>query len=206
MLSRNHGFRHGLKLLVAIASVFDACLATSHLKVETTVGTVYGLINGTTPNVAQFLGVPYAEPPLGALRWAPPTVKSPIKSIDATAFSPSCPQYGSSSPSVYSVDGRGFLLTSGKTSEDCLTLNIWAPATAVGSHFEKLPVIVWIYGGGFQAGGGDIPYQIPSQWVQRSQAHIVVGIKYMTQDLSPYILLIVLVTVLISLVSQMQQD
>lgn len=71
------------------------------------------------------------------------------------------------------MDVREFLI-SGPTSEDCLTLNIWKPLI---SHGKALPVIVWIYGGGFQTGGGEIAYQIPTQWVERSQKHIVVGIK-----------------------------
>lgn len=163
--------------LLAVVSLLDTCLAVTSLRVDTTVGTVYGLINGTTPNVAQFLGIPFAEPPVGELRWSPPTVKSPVSRIDATSFSPSCPQYESSIPSTYNIDSRGFLITPGKTSEDCLTLNIWAPVTTQGNCTQKLPVIVWIYGGSFQTGGGETAYQIPSQWVQRSQSHIVVGIK-----------------------------
>ena len=167
----------GLHLLLLASSTLKACIAANPLRVDTTVGTVYGLINGTTPHVAQFLGIPYAEPPVGGLRWTAPTAKSPVNSIDATRFSPSCPQYESSIPSVYDIDGRNFLI-SGPTSEDCLTLNIWAPLAPSRNCTEKLPVIVWIYGGGFQTGGGEIGYQIPSQWVQRSQEHIVVGIKY----------------------------
>ena len=176
MLPRNFGVQRGLEFLLAAASILKICAAVNSLRVDTTVGTVYGLINGTTPNVAQFLGIPYAEPPVGSLRWLPPTTKSPMASIDATAFSPSCPQYESAIPSVYDIDSRNFLISS-PTSEDCLTLNIWAPVTSKSNCTDKLPVLVWIYGGGFQTGGGEIGYQIPSQWVQRSQEHIVVGIK-----------------------------
>jgi carboxylesterase type B len=185
MMCRKHSWGSALEFLLTASSVFDACLASNPLKVDTTVGPVYGLINGTTPSVAQFLGIPFAQPPIDQLRWAPPTAKLPVSSIDATQFSPSCPQYESTIPSVYNIDSRNFLITRGKTSEDCLTLNIWAPVGAVGKQIEKLPVVVWIYGGGFQTGGGEIGYQIPSQWVQRSQAHIVVGIKYIHRSLDP---------------------
>ncbi|KAL3422141.1 chlorogenic acid esterase precursor [Phlyctema vagabunda] len=163
--------------LVPIAFILQSCNAVSTLRVNTTVGTVYGLINGTTPDVAQFLGVPFAEPPIQERRWLPAIPKSPVGDIDATEFGPSCPQYESAYQSVYSVDGREFLI-SGPTSEDCLTLNIWAPVTSPGNLTEKLPVLVWIYGGGYQTGGGEIGYQIPSQWIQRSQKHIFVGINY----------------------------
>lgn len=171
-----------VRLLLTTLSI-KACFAISSLRVETTVGTVYGLINGTTSHVAQFLGIPYAEPPIGSLRWLPPTIKAPVSYIDATSFSPSCPQYESAISSVYNIDARNFLI-SGPTSEDCLTLNVWAPFGEKRSQNEScsdgekgLPVLVWIYGGGFQTGGGEIGYQIPSNWVERSQGHIVVGIK-----------------------------
>jgi hypothetical protein len=70
---------------LAYAALISSCLAVSSLKVDTTVGTVYGLVNGTTPNVAQLLGIPYAEPPVGARRWLPPTANLPVSSIDATS-------------------------------------------------------------------------------------------------------------------------
>ncbi|KAH8665915.1 Alpha/Beta hydrolase protein [Tricladium varicosporioides] len=173
-----NSFSHrGLQSSLVGAWFVRTCIAVNSLIVGTTVGTVYGLINGTTPNVAQFLGIPYAEPPVGPRRWLPAVSKAPVGIIDATSISPACPQFESTITSVYNVDARNFLI-SGPTSEDCLTLNIWAPVTSASNCSEKLPVLVWIYGGGFQTGGGRIGYQIPSQWVQRSQQHIVVGINY----------------------------
>ena len=97
-------------------------------------GPVQGL---TTGDVAQFRGIPYAAPPVGALRWRPPA-KPPIwnGTRNATAFRPACPQQFSAYP----------------VSEDCLTLNIYAPAKATAT--AKLPVMVWIHGGGFISGSG----------------------------------------------------
>ena len=76
---------------------------------------------------------------------------------------------------------------SGDYSEDCLTLSVYAPyPTGKSSQIRLkrksagLPIIVWIYGGGFNAGGENITYQIPTQWVQRSESHIVVTINYRT--------------------------
>jgi acetylcholinesterase len=162
--------------ILIFAILANACAAVKSLDIKTGVGTIHGFVNSTTPNVAQFLGIPFAEPPVGPLRWLPSTVKAPVDSIDAKRFSPSCPQFESSIPTVLSVDARGFLI-SGPTSEDCLTLNIWAP---MGENCpEKLPVLVWIYGGSFQTGGGQTEYQIPANWVEKSQGHIVVGIKYL---------------------------
>jgi carboxylesterase type B len=162
--------------LLATALVLRTCVAVDSLRIDTTVGTVYGLINGTHPDVTQFLGISFAEPPTGDLRWMPSIAKSPVNTIDATKFSPSCPQYDTSIPSVYEIDSRDFLI-SGPTSENCLTLSIWAPYASKTNYTEKLPVLVWIYGGGQLTGGTHIEYQIPTPWVQRSQAHIVVQIK-----------------------------
>ncbi|KAK0125034.1 hypothetical protein ONS96_008900 [Cadophora gregata f. sp. sojae] len=146
----------GLLRILFTVLTFQACLAISSLRVDIT-----------------FLGIPFAEPPTGDRRWTPFVAKTPAGDIDATSLSPSCPQYDTSIPSTYEIDARDFLI-SGPTSEDCLTLSIWAPLTAANNCSEKLPVIVWIYGGGQLTGGAQIEYQIPTPWVQRSQEHILV--------------------------------
>jgi acetylcholinesterase len=66
-----------------------------------------------------------------------------------------------------------------KTSEDCLSLALWTPTGA--DKGSKLPVILFMTGGGFGSGGIDIPYQLPHHWVQRTQQHIVVTIKYVAR-------------------------
>jgi acetylcholinesterase len=157
------------------------------LVVNTTSGPIVGLINGTTPDVTQFLGVPFAKPPTGSLRFTLPLTAAKVNStIDATQYPLACPQYESASKSVPSVDARGFLITRGATSEDCLKASIWDSSPAVpgsgGSSSsrssKKVPIIAWIYGSGFNAGGTNISIQIPSNWVQRSQKHIVISIQY----------------------------
>ncbi|KAL9095027.1 MAG: hypothetical protein Q9165_002629 [Trypethelium subeluteriae] len=174
-------------LIGLISSYISVVAAVKSLTVDTSVGTVSGFINGSTPGVAEFYGIPFAEPPIGDLRWEPAVPKSPLNgTFDATSFSPACPQYASSIPTVYNTDAPQFVI-SGPTSEDCLTLNVWAPyqspsdcnsnGTGQGQQ-DLLPVLVWIYGGGFQTGGGQIEYQIPAQWVQRTGRHIVIGINY----------------------------
>lgn len=167
-------------LLPIWLSLASTKVTSSSLSIKTTVGTVNGFIDdATAPGVAQFLGVPFAEPPIKALRWLPPVPKSHAAgtTIDGTKFGHSCPQYNAAGKSVYNTDAPQFSITPNRTGEDCLTLNIWAPAKEENGYEEKLPVIVWIYGGGYQTGGGDIEYQIPVNWVQRSQKHIVVGLK-----------------------------
>jgi len=98
-------------------------------------GPVRGLANGS---VDEFLGIPYAAPPVGALRWQPPQPAARWSGVrDATRFAPHCPQpttpFGQAS-----------------TSEDCLFLNVFTPSRQqAGSHF---PVMVWIHGGALVTG------------------------------------------------------
>ena len=96
-----------------------------------------GLIAGTQDGgVVRYFGVPYAAPPVGDLRWrAPQSVKPWTGTRPARAFSPVCRQ-----TAPWMTEPQ---------SEDCLYLNIWAPADA-----KKLPVMVWIHGGGFFGGAG----------------------------------------------------
>jgi para-nitrobenzyl esterase len=104
---------------------------------------VQGKLAGSTRDgVAAFKAIPYAAPPLRALRWrAPARPRSWSGVRQATAFGPVCAQ----AP----VDWAGHDLD--RRSEDCLTLNIWTPRPMPGAH---LPVMVWFHGGGYTAGAG----------------------------------------------------
>jgi carboxylesterase type B len=151
---------------------------------------IQGRIAPDASNVAEFLGIPYAAPPLESLRWAPPqpyVVDSNATSINATALPPSCWQYISIHPSILRVDVPEFMIGSAGMDEDCLTASVWAPADAVpvtncnetaATDAGLLPVIIWFYGGGFETGGTDVPYQQPQQWISRSQQHIFVTFNY----------------------------
>ena len=87
-----------------------------------------------------FLGLPFAAPPTGDLRWRPPRPPAAWQGVrDATRFGPSCPQ--PANPAL-----------SGPTSEDCLYLNVYTPA--LGSDEGGLPVLIWIHGGRFTLGAG----------------------------------------------------
>ena len=98
-------------------------------------GAVRGLANGA---VDEFLGIPYAAPPVGALRWQPPQPAGRWTGVrDATQFAPHCPQPASP-------------FGEASTSEDCLFLNVFTPARqSAGSRF---PVMVWIHGGALVTG------------------------------------------------------
>lgn len=124
-------------------------------------GQVQGSQLGTT---RVFKGVPYAAAPVGPLRWRPPQPAPSWRGVrKAAAYSPACPQLGSYPPDA----GREAI------SEDCLTLNIWAPAAKSG---RKLPVMVWIHGGSLLNGSGSLPHYAGDHLAARGV--IVVTINY----------------------------
>ncbi len=93
-----------------------------------------------------YRGIPYAEPPVGENRWRSPAPVKPWKdTLLCTEYQSSCPQ-----PSVSELEGGG---DAGRTSEDCLYLNIWSP---VKRPAQGLPVMVWIHGGAFALGSGSM--------------------------------------------------
>ncbi|HKN98541.1 MAG TPA: carboxylesterase family protein [Pseudonocardiaceae bacterium] len=104
--------------------------------ISTSGGAVRGVATATTD---EFLGIPYAAPPVGRLRWAPPAPAARWHGVrDATHFAPHCAQPGGSF-------GKASM------SEDCLYLNVFKPA----GHASHLPVMVWIHGGALVTGESD---------------------------------------------------
>jgi carboxylesterase type B len=163
--------------LILVGLIVPTALCTDGLIVQTSSGQVHGFINQSAPLVRQFLGVPYAEPPIGSLRFAPPETKANAGVINATAFAPVCMQQFSNSSTIYTAQVPQFLVNGGQ-SEDCLYLHIWAPALKTESPQEQaLPVFLYIPGGSFTSGGANSLYKIPDKWIQRTQSHIVVVMK-----------------------------
>ncbi|KAG8672190.1 hypothetical protein FPOAC2_05558 [Fusarium poae] len=164
--------------LLALLASSSALIIPSHhdasLTVETTSGELTGFINQTAPSVRQFLGVPFAEPPLKSLRFQPPRRVRSKGSISAKKYAPSCKQAISKTPTVYTEHMTQFLINGGD-SEDCLYLNVYAPLKPTT---KRLPVFIYIPGGGFTGGGADSLYKIPDKWIQRTQSHIVVTMNY----------------------------
>jgi para-nitrobenzyl esterase len=150
-----------LAIAVALA-VSAAWAAPSAQQVKTLSGAVEGKDDGT---VRSFLGIPYAQPPIGGLRW-----KAPVPAVKwegvrkATEFGAHCLQGNPFGDMVFRDSGG---------SEDCLSLNVWAPSNPSS---RKLAVMVWIYGGGFVAGSTSEGRQDGARLAQ--QDVIVVSMNY----------------------------
>lgn len=134
---------------LAVAGLVLGLSAPAHAD-SLTVATEQGKVQGKAINngkVKAFLGLPYAAPPVGDLRWKAP--RPPVRwkaKRDATRFGAHCAQ------------GRVFddmVFQDGAASEDCLFLNVYAPANATGK--SRLPVMFWIHGGGYSGGASSEP-------------------------------------------------
>lgn len=162
-----------LKRLAWQASVVSALMlglaipgyANGGLIVSTDTGKVRGKLSADG-KVLEFLGIPYAAPPVGPLRWAAPQPGPKWSGArEAASFGSRCMQ-----PKLF-ADMR-FRDPGG--SEDCLTLNVWAPAK---QEKAKLPVMVWIYGGGYMAGGTSEPRQ-DGEHLAATKGVIIVSMNY----------------------------
>ena len=146
-----------------------ACLAASpaaHAQNAPTVNAPAGRVQGASAgSVNAFKGIPYAAPPVGPARWKPPISAPRWEGVrEATQFGPACMQPNPRSISIYADP-----LAS--TSEDCLSLNVWAPK---GAH--DLPVMVWIHGGALTSGASSETIYDGARLA--AQGIVVVSINY----------------------------
>jgi para-nitrobenzyl esterase len=135
------------RITAALATAFlFAALSTASWAAPKSpvVATDDGPVRGTTVGRMQaFLGIPYAAPPVGALRWRPPQPNAGWQGVrDASAFAAHCPQ----AATPYGV---------ASTSEDCLYLNVYTPKKTSNGLPHLLPVMFWIHGGGLVVGESD---------------------------------------------------
>jgi para-nitrobenzyl esterase len=148
---------------MAAAAVLLAAPASAQIvSADVTGGKVEGTAEG---DIGVFKGIPFAAPPVDGLRWQDPQPVKPWKGVkQTTAFAPACMQ---ALPMLTMFGGEP------KMSEDCLYLNVWTPAKAAG---EKLPVMVWTYGGGFNSGATSIPAYSGTNFAK--QGIVLVSISY----------------------------
>ncbi len=121
-----------------------AAITPEHQPIETSSGVLSGVpLDG---GITVYRGVPFAQPPVGDLRWRAPQPVSWDGVLEADAFAPAClqPLNEDGSP-----NGGGYF---GPVSEDCLYMNIWAPENA-----ENAPIMLWLFGGGGVVGAGNVP-------------------------------------------------
>jgi para-nitrobenzyl esterase len=130
--------------------------------VMTDKGPVQGTVSGSS---RLFFAIPFAAPPVGDLRWKPPAPHAPwTMPVAATAPGPACGQ----------LDALTAMSFDTSSSEDCLTLNVWAPKAA---STTKAPVMLWIYGGSFVIGSGGMS-DYDGQKLSEATGAIVVTINY----------------------------
>jgi para-nitrobenzyl esterase len=132
--------------LLPIVGVLIALVQLPRVAVGQTVPTASGAVSGVREaGLNVYKGIPFASPPVGEMRWRPPSPTAPWAGTrKADAFAPSCMQEGVSMPGEIPPT----------VSEDCLYLNIWAPAM---SARRPLPVMAWIHGGGYRNGSPSMP-------------------------------------------------
>jgi para-nitrobenzyl esterase len=135
------------------------------------VKTANGILESTAApkdGVRTFKGVPFAQPPVGDLRWREPQpIKNWSGNRNTDQFGPRCMQRTS--------PGADYWFRSNGMSEDCLYLNVWTPAK---SGSERLPVLVYIFGGGFQNGDGSEPRYDGENMARRGM--VAVSVNYRT--------------------------
>ena len=165
----------GQRTVAALVTVALGCLLPNALsaaveepatRIDITGGAIEGVRTSMkTVQLREFRGVPYAQAPVGELRWKPPQPVSAWAGVrDAQQFGARCMQLP-----LFSMQFR-----SSQMSEDCLFLNVWTPARAAG---EKLPVLVYFYGGGFAAGDSSEPRYDGAALASRGMVTVTVNYR-----------------------------
>ncbi len=154
----------GVALSLSHWSVAQKDLSAAQPRAQVTNGTLEGITNAN--DIREFKGVPFAAPPVGDLRWREPQPAKNWTGVrKADKFGPRAMQRAIFGDMNFRSDG---------VSEDCLYLNVWTPAK---SAKEKLPVLVYFYGGGYMAGDGSEPRYDGESMARRGIVAITVNYR-----------------------------
>ncbi len=160
---------HNRQIIFAIALCFGAALpatASAADRVKTANGFVETLVPPDS-GVRSFKGIPFAQPPVGDLRWREPQPAKNWTGVrNADKFGPRCLQR--------TAPNADYWFRSDGMNEDCLYLNVWTPAR---SGQERLPVLVYIFGGGFQNGDGSEPRYDGASMARRGIVAVTVNYR-----------------------------
>lgn len=176
--------------LMLLLNIFSYVMSVATVEVNTKYGSVRGYISTQdSAEAGVFKGIPFAKPPVGDLRWRPPQIPDNWTGVkDALTFQHNCLQNPSASM-------MGWKQPLDQLSEDCLYLNVYTPRSslpqaAIGTTVPSIenvvnensadnqneslaPVLFWIYGGGFQGGGGN-ETRLNGTWVSLLKQNIVI--------------------------------
>ena len=160
-------------LFLFLAAMAAAC-NTGNPVLNVSGGKIRGVLTDSS-DVLVFKGIPYAAPPVGGLRWQAP---QPVPAWEGVrvcdSFGPIAPQPGNAPGTFYGDEF--YWQGTPEQSEDCLYLNVWAPARTIGKPGAKLPVAMWIHGGAYLNGYGYEVTMDGDAWARRGV--ILVTINY----------------------------
>ncbi|GKU08830.1 unnamed protein product [Fusarium langsethiae] len=171
----------------AAATAGPKCNPSRYMTIDTSNGPVTGHLADNSPCVVEYLGVPYAKPPVDELRFAPPMritsySKKPFK---AAKFGYDCPlspskkvDYPDITPQAQRIVSYFASAAGTPQSEDCLTLNIWSKATSNSARANK-PVLVFFYGGRFAIGNTNSPFY-NGKYFADAEDIVVITVNYRT--------------------------
>ncbi|KAK5995384.1 Para-nitrobenzyl esterase-like protein [Cladobotryum mycophilum] len=171
----------GVSAVAALPST--SCDASKYITVSTSNGPVTGHLASNSSCVVEYLGIPYAKPPVGDLRFAPPQKLNGSTPYEASHYGYDCPltpskpiDYPNFTPQAQRIISYFASAAGTPQSEDCLTLNIWSKTTRSSSKANK-PVLVFFYGGRFTIGNTDTPFY-NGKYFADAQDIVVVTVNY----------------------------
>jgi para-nitrobenzyl esterase len=163
-------------LILSLVACSSLKKSTTETKIDiTSVPIEEGLVSGKTNadgTVSIFMGVPFAAPPVGDLRWKAP--RPPLKWEGVRKCVTQPPSAMQSKPTPMMMWSKEFMAPEEPLSEDCLYLNIW---TAAKTTSEKRPVMVWIHGGAFTGGSGTVPLYDGEEMAKKGVVFVTINYR-----------------------------